>query len=315
MDRRGFVEQAALALCGLPLLGRAALAGSRGSLAPRPLPPISVFSKHLQFLDYPEMAAVAARIGFDGVDLTVRPGGHVEPAHVERDLPRAFAAIEAAGLRHDTITTAVEDATRPLDRRVLEAAAAGGARYYRMNWYSFRDGASLHASLDECALLAQGLGEINQRLGLVGCYQNHAGLRVGASIWEIWRILEQADPATMGFQYDIRHATVEGGLSWPTGLRLAAPRIKTLVLKDFKWVERDGRNELVNTPLGRGTVDFVGFFRLLEQHGIHAPISMHLEHPVGGAERGARELSGPPEVVYQALAEDLAAIKRLWAEA
>ena len=88
-----------------------------------------------------------------------------------------------------------------------------------------------------------------------------------------------------------------------------------MALKDFKWVERDGRNRVVNTPIGAGTVDFVEFFRFLKQQAIQAPFTMHLEYPVGGAENGARELGGPPEVVYRALGEDLAAIRRLWAEA
>jgi sugar phosphate isomerase/epimerase len=305
----------ALAIPGLPALEGLAAAGSRQGSATRARPPISIFSKHLQFLDYREMASVAARIGFDGVDLTVRPGGHVEPESVETDLPRAFGAIEAAGLRHESVTTAVEDAADPLDRRVLEAAAAGGARYYRMNWYRFSDEKSMPETLAECARLVRGLGELNARLGLVGCYQNHAGRLVGASLWEGWRLLEEADPETMGFQYDIRHAVVEGGLSWTNGLRLAAPRIKTLVLKDFKWIEREGRNEVMNTPLGEGTVDFVELFRLLGQLGVRVPMTLHLEYPLGGAESGAGELEGPPEVVYEAMARDLAAVRRLWAEA
>ena len=55
---------------------------------------ISVFSKHLQFLDYQDMANMAAQIGFDGVDLTVRPKGHVLPERVNQDLPKAIDAIE-----------------------------------------------------------------------------------------------------------------------------------------------------------------------------------------------------------------------------
>ena len=40
---------------------------------------VSVFSKHLQFLQGEELAKATAQIGFDGIDLAVRPGGHVEP--------------------------------------------------------------------------------------------------------------------------------------------------------------------------------------------------------------------------------------------
>ncbi len=45
---------------------------------------ISIFSKHLQFLDCSSAAATAAEMGFAGLDLTVRPGGHVEPATVKK---------------------------------------------------------------------------------------------------------------------------------------------------------------------------------------------------------------------------------------
>ena len=44
------------------------------------------------------MAAVAKEIGFDGVELTVRPKGHVLPENARRDLPKAVAAIKEHGL-------------------------------------------------------------------------------------------------------------------------------------------------------------------------------------------------------------------------
>src|SRR6204780_2192531 len=59
---------------------------------------ICVFSKHLQWTDVAEAAAIARDIGFDGVDLTVRPGGHVLPERVEADLPAAVEVVRGAGL-------------------------------------------------------------------------------------------------------------------------------------------------------------------------------------------------------------------------
>ncbi|HUV12018.1 MAG TPA: sugar phosphate isomerase/epimerase, partial [Acidobacteriota bacterium] len=45
---------------------------------PKPAGPrftLCVFSKHLQWLDFKGVGEFAAKVGFDGVDLTVRPGG------------------------------------------------------------------------------------------------------------------------------------------------------------------------------------------------------------------------------------------------
>jgi hypothetical protein len=57
---------------------------------------ICVFSKHLQWTDVHEAAAIARDIGFDGIDLTVRPQGHVLPERVETDLPAAVEAVRSA---------------------------------------------------------------------------------------------------------------------------------------------------------------------------------------------------------------------------
>jgi sugar phosphate isomerase/epimerase len=50
---------------------------------------IAIFSKHLEFLEGEELAKGAKEIGFDGIDLAVRKGGHVEPERVRQDLPGA----------------------------------------------------------------------------------------------------------------------------------------------------------------------------------------------------------------------------------
>ncbi len=46
---------------------------------------INIFSKHLQFLNYKELGEQTALMGFDGVDLTVRPKGHILPESVSVD--------------------------------------------------------------------------------------------------------------------------------------------------------------------------------------------------------------------------------------
>ena len=49
---------------------------------------VAIFSKHLQFVQGEELAVTTAGLGFDGVDITVRKGGHIEPASVAKDLRR-----------------------------------------------------------------------------------------------------------------------------------------------------------------------------------------------------------------------------------
>src|SRR5690606_11031682 len=94
------------------------------------------------------------------------------------------------------------------------------------------------------------LAVLNEKLGITGCYQNHAGNYIGASIWELFDLVNSTQNKHFGIQYDIRHAVVEGGLSWQNGLKLVKDRIATLALKDFRWEKADGKWKLINCPIG-----------------------------------------------------------------
>jgi len=312
-SRRAFIKNSALLAAAAPF----ASADFVQESAPKdaPFPQIHIFSKHLQFLDYTAMADVAKELGFDGIDLTVRPNGHVTPEAVENDLPKAVEAMKSAGLKPSLFCTAVESATNSLDVKVLKTASQLGFQYYRMNWYRYPENQAMPAALATFRDRIGGLGKLNKQLNLVGCYQNHAGLLVGSSLWEVWELLKKADRQTMGAQYDIRHAVVEGGLSWQNGLKLIMPRIKTIVLKDTMWSNRDGKWGVQNVPLGQGMVDWTTYFRLLKQNQISTPFCLHLEYPIGGAERGATRLTTDKNTVFEAMKRDLAKAKELWEKA
>lgn len=274
---------------------------------------IHLFSKHLQFLGYDELARTAVSLGFDGLDLTVRPGGHVEPARVATDLPLAVAAMRKAGLTPLMMTTALNDPADPLTRTVLQTASREGIRYYRMAWFQYPAAGSLPEALASFRQKVNGLAKLNQEFGMQGAYQNHAGTYVGASLWEIHELLREAPSSAMGCQYDIRHATVEGGQSWTTGLRLIAPRINSLDIKDFRWETEKGKAKLVNTPLGEGTVDFTRYFQLVKQQRIQGPISLHFEYDLGGAEGGSRTPTMPKEQIFTAMRRDVHTLKQMLA--
>jgi L-ribulose-5-phosphate 3-epimerase len=276
---------------------------------------VHIFSKHLQFLNYKDLAAAVAEMGFDGVDLSVRPNGHVEPERIEEDLPEAAAALKNAGLEHLLMTTAVNDANNATDKKLLETAAKIGFRYYRMNWYNYPANQPMPEALTQLAGKINGLGELNRRLGLTGYYQNHAGLNIGSVIWEIYELIKNADKEHIGVQYDIRHAMVEGAQSWENGFRLVHDRIQAISLKDFRWQQKDGKWIVEDVPMGEGMIDFKSYFKLLKQYKIDVPVSLHIEYPLGGAEKGNRTITVDKKDVFKAMKKDLVKIHELWNEA
>lgn len=314
ITRRDFTKLSAAVLGGIPLMG------FKSSLFHTVLKPedelrISLFSKHLQFLDYNEMAAVVSEIGFDGLDLTVRPKGHVLPERVVDDLPKAVAAMKKYGISPGMMTTNVWDTKNSQQKSVLETASRLGFTHYRTRWLTYPEDRTIEESQAMYGQEAAALEVVNKDLGLIGCYQNHAGNHVGAPIWDLPAILEATKNEYMGCQYDIRHAVVEGGSSWELGLRRIHPFIKSIVIKDFKWGQVDGKWKPVNTPLGEGMLDFDRYFSLLKKYQINVPVSLHFEYDLGGAEHGATNLSIDKKEVFQQMKKDLTFLKDAWQRA
>ena len=289
-------------------LGTLAASGAafpRAGFARNPLPTaekmsLHVFSKHLQFLDYDATARAAAEIGFDGVDLAVRPKGHVLPENVTTDLPRAVAALKQAGLQARLMTTAIMNPQEATATTVLETARAQGITHYRTDWlrYDSKD-INLPASLKDYRQRLAALAKLNQQTDMIGGYQNHSGEHyVGAPVWDVAMLLNEVNSPHLGSQYDIRHATVEGGQAWPLGLDLIHPRINSIVIKDFRWEKVGDQWKVANVPLGEGMVDFPRFFALLKEYDIRCPVSVHFEYEMPGE----KETMGEAERIDKTIA-------------
>ncbi len=311
ISRRNFTRLSVTALGSIPLMG---FNSSFLSVLPKMKDEIEVhlFSKHLQFLDYNDMAAAAAEMGFDGLDLTVRPKGHVLPKKVVDDLPKAVDAMKKYGITPKVMTTNVWDLSKPEQQTVLETASKLGFTHYRTGWLSYPEERTIEESQTIYGQQAKNLELLNKELRLIGCYQNHAGNHVGAPIWDLPPILSVTNNENIGCQYDIRHAVVEGGSSWELGLRQIKPFIKSLVIKDFKWGKVNGKWKPINTPLGEGMVDFIRYFALLKKHKINVPISLHLEYDLGGAEHGATKIIIDKKEVFTQMKKDLTFLRETW---
>lgn len=311
--RRTFLKKTAIASASIPFLNSStnlwAFNNNEEKLS------VHIFSKHLQFLDYKEVGEKTAELGFAGVDLTVRPGGHVLPEFVKRDLPIAVDEIKKGGSNCIMMSTGVRSVENELDVDVLETASKVGVKYYRSNWFKYPETETIESFLNSCQNNVTALSLLNKKLNIVGCYQNHAGTYVGSSIWEVKKLIEFADLNYFGAQYDIRHAVVEGGLSWVNGVRLIKDNIKTLVLKDFKWVKSNGVWKVMDTPIGEGMVDFDAYFKMLKKYNINVPVSLHIEYPLGGEDFETLSKSAQENLVYQAMKADINSIQNLWNKA
>lgn len=253
------------------------------------LPEISIFSKCLQFLNYRQIAGVVSELGFNGIDLTVRKGGLVIPDNVTEELPKVVKEMKKNGLNVIMATTDIVDAN-DLTENIIEIAASLGIKYYRMGRLKYSPRKSIIQNLDDHKRTLSELEKLNRKYHIHGCIQNHSGPynMVGAPVWDLHYLLKDFDPEFIGVQYDIMHATVEGGYSWSLGLELQSPWIKTIDIKDFVWdKDKTGKWRTRIVPLGEGMVDFGKFLNEIERLDIQATYSIHYEYDLGGAEHGS----------------------------
>jgi sugar phosphate isomerase/epimerase len=279
MDRRHVLKT----LAGVALT-RIAEAQPPAPAAPAPAsdngrraPLVVAFSQNLIEVEYPELGDIVKQMGFDGVDLTVRPGGHVEPRLANVDLVRAFEVMSGSGLVVPVITTAL---TTPADRTavpVIALAGMSGAKAFRTGGWSYAGAPNLQQRLGEVQRDFATLMTVGRQYTIAAAFYNGVGDSVGAPIWDVHRILEPLDPAWAGFYFDIGNATAQGAAgAWETALRLVLPRLKAVSVQDFIWEKQNGRWQMTRCPLGEGMVDWTKFFQILAQANYTGPLTIEI---------------------------------------
>src|SRR6185503_77114 len=165
------------------------------------------------------------------------------------------------------VTTDIVDPDTPYTEDVLKTIADLGIRYYR-----FMPSGGFKYTLDR-PYLAQlaayqprvaRLAAANAKYQLCAMYHTHSGRgAVGASFWDLQILMKDVDPKLVGVNYDVAHATIEGGLGgWINNFQISIPHLRGVAIKDFDWgKDAKGAWQVQWQPLGKGMCRLDEFFR------------------------------------------------------
>ncbi len=267
------------------------------------------FSKHLPTLDWQPLAQTVKRAGFTGIDLTVRPGGHVEPVRAAEDLPKAVAAIRAESLEVPMITTGLLSSQDATAAPILAAAGQLGISYFKPGYYKYAY-ANIRREQEQAAQAFRTLVELGRQHKIQAGFHNHSSY-IGGPIWDFAPFIEALDARWAGYYFDPRHTVAEGGAGgWKSALLHIAPRIKMMAVKDFYWEKSAKGWRIKDCPLGEGMVDWKSVCQTLAQANFHGPISLHVEYEIAGKTAVEKD-----DNTLAAAVSDLAFLKARIAEA
>lgn len=160
----------------------------------------SVFTKPWKTQSLAELARFVSSLGFDGIELPVRPGFQVDPAQVERDLPMAVRIFGDHGLKIFSVAGLADEAT-------IAACAATGVPMIRIMVPIGVDGylASELRARRELEAMVPHLDRAGVRIGV----QNHYG-RFVANALGLRHLLEPFDPRHVCAVWDAAHNALNG---------------------------------------------------------------------------------------------------------
>lgn len=297
VSRRRFIQQAGVACIA------GATVNAQKKKPKKEAWPIIFFEKPVQNLAYEEIFNELAQMGAQGIEATIRKGGHIEPQNAAKEAPSMMQALESAGLTTVIAATRVLKADQS-SRDFLKALRDSGITQYRTDYYKYSKKGN---PLEEAHLFhdeAKALAELNEELGMQAIYQIHSGGRCACSLlWDAALIFEGINPDHFAVGYDLRHSKTDTGNSWEVSAQLIKKHLRAIYIKDARW-GGERSNQLENVPLDTGFVN-EDMFEFVRDGMPPMPISLHTEW-------GAHQLY-PKETAREAwpmIRRDMATLKK-----
>lgn len=188
----------------------------------------SVFTKPWK-ASIPDLARHVRGLGFDGIELPVRPGFPVEPEAVARDLPKAARQLADAGVRIFSVAGPTDEPTiatcAALEIPLIRVMAPIGPDGYRATE------ARIRRNLDALVPL---LDRYRVTVGI----QNHYGQYV-SNASGLRALLNGYDPRHVAAVWDAAHEALEGAEP-ELALDVIWPHLRMVNLKNAFWQRTNG---------------------------------------------------------------------------
>ena len=233
----------------------------------------SVFTKPWKQLSIADLGRMAHRLGFDGIELPVRPGFQVAPDAIARELPAAQQQLRDCGISICSV------ATEPTPEAIAVCGKLG-IPIIRVMVGVGPDGymATERRTQEAYRSLQPALLDAGVKVGV----QNHNGNHV-CNAMGLRHLLEPLDPEAFGAVWDVAHNALNGE-ALDIGLDILWPRLIMVNLKNAFWRRRNGPEaevaswEVYWTTGRQGLASWPLTATLLKQRGYSGVVCLTAEY-------------------------------------
>jgi sugar phosphate isomerase/epimerase len=247
-------------------------------------PDVCIYTEQFQRLPIPKVCEVFKRIGANGLDLTVRPGGHIKPEDARKQLPVAVATAKEHGLRIMMLTTSITSPDRNAES-ILATCQELGIRRIKMGYYGGGEFGQLKKRLEDARRQLSAVVKLAAKYEVLPCVHVHSGLTIPSNGFMLHQLLKDIPPDQIGAYLDSCHMTITGGAGgWRQAIELLSPWISLVALKNFQW-HKSGRNSIGQQTwrtdycrLEDGIAPIPAFVETVHQAGYRGFYTLHTEY-------------------------------------
>ena len=239
-------------------------------------------SKFFTELSVEQLGEKTIELGYDGVDICVRPGHPIHVDNVVEALPKAMKVWHGQNLTCPLVTAAT-DITNPNAPEVeglYAACAEAGIPRLKIGFWRFNEGDDYWQVIDDARRELEGFSAFSEKYEVQTCYQIHSGPCIGSNCAGLMHLIRGFDPQHIGAYPDPGHLLLDGE-DWAMGLAMIGDYLSVIGIKDALYLSQPD-----HTPpyvpcfvkLGDGGVDWERYLGLLCESGFDGPLTVHTEY-------------------------------------
>lgn len=240
-------------------------------------------SKFFSTLSAEQLGEKAITLGYDGIDICIRPGHRIHVENALAKLPEAARTWRSQGLICPLASAAVDviDPNHPDTESLYAACEAANIPRLKMGFFRFSQGDEYWQVLDAARAQMEGFVSLSEKYAVQTCYQIHSGPCIGSNCAGLMHLIQGFDPQYLGAYPDLGHLVLDGE-DYAMGLSMIRDYISVVGIKDAKYTLQPEGHTPPYIPefikIGEGCVDWQRCLRILKDLDFKGPLSVHTEY-------------------------------------